>query len=216
MKMTMKAIAVATVALCTAQVSEAAVVTLDFKGVAKPSNQTTVGDYYNGGTSGDGNSGTNYGVAFSDNALALNSYNGANEPDPGILFFLSGGAVTINYAAGFDTGFSFFYASNTDAFIRVYDGLNGTGNVLASLSLINNFQSGCGYCQWDTKGVSFSGIARSIDFGGGANYVAYDDITFGSATPGSPTPEPATWALMITGFGFIGNALRRRRLVTAA
>ena len=72
----------------------ASVVVLDFKGVANPSNSTTIGGFYNGGTSGDGNSGVNYGVAFSNNALAINSYNGTNEPDPGILFFLSGGAVT--------------------------------------------------------------------------------------------------------------------------
>jgi len=28
----------------------------------------------------------------------------------------------------------------------------------------------------------------------------------------SPTPEPATWALMLSGFGAVGAALRRRRL----
>ena len=34
-----------------------------------------------------------------------------------------------------------------------------------------------------------------------------------SATPGSPSvaPEPATWAMMIAGFGLVGAATRRRR-----
>ncbi len=32
----------------------------------------------------------------------------------------------------------------------------------------------------------------------------------------SPVPEPATWALMITGFGLAGIGLRRRRGVAAA
>lgn len=31
---------------------------------------------------------------------------------------------------------------------------------------------------------------------------------------GAPIPEPATWAMMILGFGFIGGVLRRRRATT--
>lgn len=31
----------------------------------------------------------------------------------------------------------------------------------------------------------------------------------------SPIPEPATWALMIVGFGMVGSTLRRRRTVLA-
>lgn len=192
----------------------AAVVTLDFTGVATPSNQTTVGGYYNGGTSGDGNSGVNYGVAFSSNALAINSYNGGDEPNPGILFFLSGGAVTIDYAAGFDTGFSFFYASNSNASVTVWDALGGTGNMLATINLANNFNSGCGgYCVWDPIGVNFAGTAKSINFAGGADFVGYDQITFGAATPGGTgaVPEPGTWAMMLVGFGMTGAALRYRR-----
>ena len=215
MRGSFKFLAVAAI-VASASAASAAPVVLDFIGVANPSNTTTVGGFYNGGTSGDGNSGPNLGVAFSSNALAINSYNGCCEPDPGVLFFLSGGAVTLDYAAGFTTGFSFFYASNSNAFITVYDGLGATGNVLATLSLANNFQSGCGYCQWDAIGVSFAGTAMSIDFGGGANFVAYDQVTFGSANPGGGVPEPASWAMLIAGFGLVGAAARRRRSTVVA
>jgi hypothetical protein len=34
--------------------------------------------------------------------------------------------------------------------------------------------------------------------------------------PASPTPEPASWALMIGGFGLAGASLRRRRALTAS
>ncbi len=33
--------------------------------------------------------------------------------------------------------------------------------------------------------------------------------------PGGVVPEPATWAMLITGFGLVGHALRRRRLQAA-
>jgi hypothetical protein len=46
-------------------------------------------------------------------------------------------------------------------------------------------------------GVGFGGIAKSIDFGGTVNQIAFDDITFGSTTPGdlNPVPEPGTLLL---------------------
>ena len=48
------------------------------------------------------------------------------------------------------------------------------------------------------------------DFGtGGTNYAFRND------SPGG-VPEPASWALMISGFGLAGAALRRRRTVVAA
>jgi hypothetical protein len=41
--------------------------------------------------------------------------------------------------------------------------------------------------------------------------------TVGGGTPGTPgVPEPATWAMMILGFGGVGALMRRRRMETAA
>ncbi len=211
-----------------ASMASAAVVTLDFTNVVNPGlgNSTAVNNFYNGGTSGHGTSGTNFGAAFSSNALAINNFNGCCEPDQalgkqGILFFLSGGAVTLDYAAGFSNGFSFNYSSNSQAFIRVYDGLGATGNVLATLNLALQANQGCPpnasgfYCNWTAIGVNFAGVAKSIDFGGGANFVAYDNITFGSSTVGG-VPEPASWAMLIAGFGLVGATQRRRKAAVAA
>jgi hypothetical protein len=41
----------------------------------------------------------------------------------------------------------------------------------------------------------------------------YNDVPNGPTTPG--VPEPATWALMISGFGLAGASLRRRRELLA-
>ena len=218
--------------------AQAAVVSLNFEGVnaAYPStNYAQILDFYNGGTSNQGTSGVNYGVAFSSNALALclntpgnsacsNTSRGGLAPgsDKGALFFLSGASTFLDYAPGFTTGFSFNYSQvNTPGgAVKVWDGLGGTGNLLGTITL-SLTASNCpgftgAYCPFVPIGVSFAGTAKSIEFAGVANYVVFDDVTFGSATPGPAVPEPATWALMIAGFGMVGAAMRRRTTAVAA
>ena len=193
-------------------------IVLNFEGVA---DLASVNDFYNGGTDSAGNSGTNYGISFSSTSLGIidsdsgGSGNFANEPSSStVLFFTDGTAATMNVAAGFDTGFSFFYSSNAAGFVRAYDGLNGTGNLLASLTFGANI-TGCGgdpsgtYCRFDPVGVTFNGIARSVDFGGSANNVGFDDITLGSVNAGD-VPEPATLALSVLGLIGLGAARRRK------
>jgi hypothetical protein len=100
----------------------AAVVSLDFEGInaTYPSGFANVLDFYNGGTSSDGTTGTDYGISFGRNALAIclntpgvacsnTSRGGVGDPASakGGLFFLDGDETFLNYAAGFDTGFSF-------------------------------------------------------------------------------------------------------------
>lgn len=99
--------------MCAAAPALAAPVVLDFEGAT---NSTALNDFYNGGTDAAGASGVNYGINFSSTNLALvdsdagGNGNFGNEPSPStILFFLSGGAATMNLAAGFTSGFSFFY-----------------------------------------------------------------------------------------------------------
>ena len=212
------------------------VVSLNFEGIngAYPTTDyAQILEFYNGGTSSAGTSGTNYGVSFGSNALAIclnttatdgtNCSNtsrgglGDSSSQLGGLFFLSGSETFLNFAAGFDTGFSFNYVSvSYSGSVSVYDGLNGTGNLLATLNLSPNSGSCPGYsapfCPFSPVGVAFSGIAKSISFAGVANQIVFDDITFGSVTPGpGGVPEPASWALMLGGFGLVGGAMRSRR-----
>lgn len=226
-------LASAGLALAAASSAQAAVVSLDFEGInaTYPSGFAFIKEFYNGGTSSDGTTGTNYGVSFGSNAQAIclnsttvdcsnTSRGGVGDPasQQGGLFFLDGSETYLNFAAGFDTGFSFNYVSlSFSGSVLVYDGLNGTGNVLASLDLSPNAGSCSGYgaqfCPFSPTGVTFAGIGRSIAFGGVADQIVFDDITFGSATPGpvNPVPEPATWAMMIGGFALAGGAMRRRK-----
>ena len=197
----------AAAAILAAAPASAAVVTLTFEGIG---DLNPVGSFY----------GPTY--TFSTATLALvdsdagGTGNFANEPTADtVMFFQDANDAILDVAGGFTTGFSFFYSSSTAASVNVYDGAGGTGNILATLNLTAQGFDNCvgdpngSYCNWTAVGVLFSGTALSINFGGTANQTAFDNITFGSDTP--VIPEPATWAMMITGFGLVGFAARRRR-----
>jgi hypothetical protein len=215
--------------------AHASAITINFEGIA-PYNSGETGiqilDYYNGGTASNGASGTNFGVSFTSGAelLCLNTANadcsntskgglGVAGSQLGAMFF-EATSPYMNVAAGFDTGFSFAYTNPYSAAttVTIFDGLNGTGNILATLELPNTPVSGCdvdiahgaNYCPFANASLAFSGTAKSVLFGGQANRQTFDDFTFGSTTVGGAVPEPATWAMMIGGIGFAGGMMRRR------
>jgi len=183
------------------------VIVLDFEGLGT---SDAINDFYNGGTSAQGYSGTNYGVQFGVALGIIDSDAGgtgnfANEPSPEtIMFFLDANQAFMNVPAGFTTGFSFYYSANaSDTYVEVYDGLNGTGNLVGSANLPLNYNSNnCTgdpngqYCNWDIISVPFTGTAMSVVFGGTANYVGFDDVTFGSTTPGAQVPI-SNWSIIL-------------------
>jgi len=205
--------------------AKAATIVLTFEGVG---DEQQVLNFYNGGTDSGGNSGTNYGISFDADALGLidadagGSGNFGGEPSPSTgVFFLSGGAAIMNVAAGFDTGFSFFYSAiNSPGSVTVWDGLNGTGSVLTTLNLPLTPNTGApdpngNFSPLLPFGVTFGGTAHSVSFAGTANQIVFDDITLGSATPGDQTPvvplPAAVWGGMalLSGLG-VTKRLRRR------
>ena len=108
----------------------------------------------------------------------------------------------MNVAGGFKTGFLFFHSATTlPGTVTVWSGLNGTGTLLATLTLPPNGSCtpGPNFCHRTAEGVTFSGTVESVNFSGTANEIGFDNITIGSATPGggpTPTPEPATMLLL--------------------
>lgn len=201
--------------------ANAATIVLDFEGLG---DQEAINDFYNGGTSQNGNSGFNYGVSFSSNTLSIidsdagGSGNFGGEPSPDtVMFFLTGAAAIMNVAAGFDTGFSFFYSAiNNPGSVGVYDGFDGTGNLLALLDIpvtISNGGDPTGsFSPFFGLGITFSGLAKSVAFAGVQNQIGFDDVTFGSATPGQQTvvPEPST--MLLLSMGLLGTVFARRRM----
>jgi len=206
--------------------ANAQTILLDFEGL-KDTEQIL--NFYNGGTGSQGSSGINYGVSFSPNSLAI--VQGAPGSNIGILptpvtgaFFLSGSASTMNVANGFSTGFSFFYSAPFQpGVVKIYDGLNATGNLLGSINLplTPNGASvpGCNsknFCPFKSAdglpGLAFNGIAKSVDFGGAVNQIVFDDIKI-TLAPTTTVPEPTSvmGLIAISALG-AGSVLQRKLL----
>lgn len=228
------AAALATTFIVTPKSQAATITVLDFEGIADTTNSTVnINNFYNGGTSSNGKSGTNYGVTFSSNALAfaLNTLSqqpsntsrggqGNSNSQLGGFYYQNGTEAFLTYAAGFDTGFSFFYSAPfTPAKINVYSGSNGAGTLLASLNLPttnDGLVSGCAgfnanYCPFIASGVGFTGIAKSIGFVG-TNQSVFDDITFGSSTAGGGQQVPEPFMIVGTMLGGAAALRMKKRL----
>ena len=61
-------------------------------------------------------------------------------------------------------------------------------------------------------GLNLTGNSHTIQFNQmPGRWVFVSEVTFA----GSVVPEPASWAMMIAGFGLVGAAMRQRRLAAA-
>jgi hypothetical protein len=198
---------------------------LNFQGLG---NLQQVGNFYDG----SGISGTpNYGVTFSSNFYGLRttasgwSGNFAATPlGTPAIFICPGGPPScggtsnigvINSSSGFSNGLDFYFAfdpskAGQTVTLTVWSGANGTGSVLATISLSSNAcASSPYYCTWTQIGQSFSGTAHSVTFSGATgNQLGLTDITLGSST--TAIPEPSSFYLLAVGAAGISlGALRR-------
>ena len=226
-------IAFAGLMLAIASSASAEVIYLDFENIADYPNDSNIliDGYYNGGTASNGNSGVNLGVEFSSGAtlLCLNnigvSCSNTSRGDQGIdtsrngaLYFPSTNPF-MNVAAGFDTGFAGVYSDpfSAGSFISIFDDIDGLGNLLATLNLPGT-PDGFGacpgytaqYCPFIEFSVAFSGVAKSVFFGGAANSQVFDDITFGSIDAGGPIVKASSPSILaLFGLAIAGLGARR-------
>lgn len=184
----------------------------------------SIEEFYNGGTDTAGRSGPNLGVSFGSDALALvNDDLGpyfSNAPSPIGVMTPVGDAATMNVAKGFIDSVSISYSSPAlvPVAVGVYSGLDGTGALLASFTLLPTAQFGCNdspLCRFETQASTFFGTAHSItfgglgviaghDFGSAVNTAVFDNITI------TAVPEPASALMMVLGAAGLFMARRRR------
>jgi hypothetical protein len=114
-------------------------------------------------------------------------------------------------------GCEFFFGPCYDLVTGGYGGGGGAG--------YNSGGGGGGYSGGGGGGRGASGFSGGG--GGGGSYIAsafYDQVALSGVRSGSgrvtidliQVPEPATWAMMLIGFGGIGLVLRRSRRTTVA
>jgi len=228
-------IVMAALAALTLSAPAAAATVLGFERVnaAYPSGSAQILNFYDGGLSGAGTTGTNFGISFSANAVAVclnsttitcsNASTGGLVPtsSKGAMGLGSSGVAIMDFSTAYTGAVGFRYAIVSGvAFIKAYDGVGGTGTQLANLPLFAN-ASGCAayaatLCTFGPGGLGFLTNARSLVFGGIAGGVVWDDITLGAGNdplppPALSVPEPAGWMLMLAGLGLVGAVMRSRR-----
>jgi len=204
-----KLISVFAAGLLAAAPAFSAAVTLDFEGA---SSFQSLDGFYNGGTDTGGASGTNYGVSFGLDALALSNdelgpyY--SNAPTSGAVLAPVGLDAALNASTGFIGQASFYYSAVEDTSVSIFSGLNGTGTLLGTIELLANAQNGgcsdTAYCYWSLASLSFSGVAQSIQFGDAANVAGFDNVSL------APVPLPAAVWLMLSALGGVGVITRRK------
>lgn len=148
--------------------------------------------------------GLNWSDVYVENNIAGNGY------DTGIV---SQSNAALN---GFGTQASFSAASGTFAFISGYfTGAFGTENIVVSDNLGDSkiFQVNASTPTLETfnwNGVSTVSVDAVSD--GSGTQIVFDNLTVNT----SAVPEPATWAMMLVGFGGLGAVMRTRRKMSAA
>jgi hypothetical protein len=168
--------------------ARAATVVLDFDALG---NQVAVDNFYAG--LGVTTTGLVTAAGFGQTSNPNLAYNGVGPAVIDTTF----GFTSLTFTAG-------FFSSGT---VDVYSGVNGTGVLVGSASGVLGFPYGFVF-----NSIALSGAAHSIVINGASGQLGFDDVTFTTGVP-----EPATWALMIGGFGLAGVTLRgRRRQAVAA
>ena len=92
----------------------------------------------------------------------------------------------------------------------VIESLDAAGNVISSfdLSVLAPISTPGGFNEFAFRGIMADTPNSIYGLRFGGSYLLVTGTADGTVLPG--VPEPATWALMILGFGAVGGAMRRR------
>jgi hypothetical protein len=202
--------AIAALAVAAAGSASAAVTFSFAPGAATPEPGYGIIDAFNTNVGLSGVMGVDYLLDSASNGLGAQPETSPPPPIP-YLSVLGGHTVSLNFAAiTGDPVYSFeFDWGSVDTFntLTIHSSAGDTivvppapGNGSWTSSNTNGL-----FKVWGTAGETFSGITLSTT-----------DNSFEVDSLAVPVPEPASWAMLIIGFGAIGLAMRRRNQMIAA
>ena len=158
---------------------------MDFTGMIQAEKVQSFYDQGNGSL-GSG-PGPNFGANF-DNTSDLSvfySFNGSNEPSPGVVTAVSAGPVTMNLDNPIRT-LAFKYSTLVPVVVRAYSGLNGQGSLVAESSFSQNTPTAGGggiFNTWSLFHTTWPSNVHSVVWSGSTNQWAMDTIEFTSIPP---------------------------------
>jgi hypothetical protein len=138
-------------------------------------------------------------------------------------FFVFDSQIGVTSLALQSNGFAWNFDGHPSMTWTLYD-------VSSVIDLSHNYSGAAGVAIYNDLGTGIvygtmtffsqpAMVTVSLNAAGIAAYNAAGNtgsaFTIGGALVANAVPEPASWALMITGFGLTGGALRRRAVVTA-
>jgi len=122
---------------------------------------------------------------------------------------ITGLTIGKTYSVGFDYGFAQQHGYDNATLQNWSVSFAGVTQTTATYALPNHAFSGWLHASYDFVATSASDTLSFLAYGDQPvpPFALLDGVTF---TPDA-VPEPATWAMLLTGFGAVGFAARRRR-----
>lgn len=120
------------------------------------------------------------------------------------------GNINVSIAPSTALGF-YFSTGYADGVTASFTAFNGATPVFT-----RTLTGGSVYTSFSYFGVDGIGPITSftLDSAGTGGFSSLAEVSNGAAT--AAVPEPAVWGLLVTGFGLVGVAVRRRRVALAA
>lgn len=150
--------------------------------------------------------GSSVGVDYAPLGLTFNNAFyaecGGGCPDPSLGAFISSSNFSSPFSVTFSSLISNFSAVNVSYSSALATAYDGNGAILGTSAASSGQYNGA------MLSFGFGGI-KSITFQGNNSGFGVDNFRFDAGV--SAVPEPATWAMMLFGFGAIGMTMRRRR-----
>ncbi|MDP5031707.1 hypothetical protein [Paraglaciecola sp.] len=107
----------------------------------------------------------------------------------------------VNILDGFTDEITFTYGAFVDSIVNIFDGADGTGNLLGSINLVAN-----DITSFDFASLAFSGVGYSISIASQSGVFAWDDLAFSNI---QAVPAPSILAIFSLGI-FLTVRLTRK------